>query len=165
MSQTATETAPPPNTVTLQNGQTITFNSNTSISTDEIPIIDVAGIYSSELCDRVAVAEQVREAAHRIGFFYVVNHGVDPAVADTAFEYAKRFFDLPEERKMEVYTGKVPGEYVGYHPMEHYNRNGWKRKGEFVLTVLYCTITSLQVVSCIAITMLPFLSLPERSIS
>ena len=24
---------------------------------------------------------------------------------------------------MEVFTGKVPGEYVGFHPMEHYNRN------------------------------------------
>lgn len=43
---------------------------------------------------------------------------------------AKRFFELPEEKKMEVFTGLVPNEYVGYHPMECYNRNGWKRQGQ-----------------------------------
>jgi hypothetical protein len=31
---------------------------------------------------------------------------------------------------MEVYTGLVPDEYVGYHPMEHYNRGGRKKQGE-----------------------------------
>lgn len=27
---------------------------------------------------------------------------------------------------MEVWTGLLPDEYAGYHPMEAYNRNGWK---------------------------------------
>ena len=31
---------------------------------------------------------------------------------------------------MEVFTGLVPNEYVGYHPMKCYNRNGWKRQGD-----------------------------------
>lgn len=31
-------------------------------------------MYSGKLEDRQAVARQVREAAHNIGFFYVVNH-------------------------------------------------------------------------------------------
>jgi hypothetical protein len=30
---------------------------------------------------------------------------------------------------MEVFTGLVPNEYVGYHPMKCYNRNGWKHQG------------------------------------
>lgn len=30
---------------------------------------------------------------------------------------------------MEVFTGLVPNEYVGFHPMECYNRNGWKQQG------------------------------------
>jgi hypothetical protein len=42
---------------------------------------------------------------------------------------AKKFFALPEEKKMEVFTGLVPNEYVGFHPMECYNRNGWKHQG------------------------------------
>jgi len=36
---------------------------------------------------------------------------------------------LPEEDKMEVVVGTVPGEYVGFHPMEHYNRNRLKHRG------------------------------------
>lgn len=56
--------------------------------------------------------------------------GIDPKYADETIAQAKRFFSLPEEKKMEVFTGLVPNEYVGYHPMECYNRNGWKRQGK-----------------------------------
>lgn len=49
-----------------------------------------------------------------------------------AMEQAKRFFALPEEKKMEVFTGLVPNEYVGFHPMECYNRNGWKHQGTYI---------------------------------
>lgn len=31
---------------------------------------------------------------------------------------------------MEVWTGLLPKEYAGYHPMEAYNRNGWKHQGK-----------------------------------
>ncbi|KAJ0333443.1 hypothetical protein COL5a_001150 [Colletotrichum fioriniae] len=41
---------------------------------------------------------------------------------------AKRYFALPDEKKMQVFTGLVPNEYVGFHPMECYNRNGWKHQ-------------------------------------
>lgn len=65
------------------------------------------------------------------------NHrqGVDMSYADEAMKQAKRFFALPEEKKMEVFTGLVPNEYVGFHPLEHYNRNGWKHRG---LSELMC---------------------------
>lgn len=33
---------------------------------------------------------------------------------------------------MEVWTGKLPTEYAGYHPMAAYNRNGWKYHGNFI---------------------------------
>ncbi|KAH7062600.1 putative isopenicillin N synthetase [Macrophomina phaseolina] len=129
MAQTQTETQPL-RTVRLQNGQVCHFESNESVeaAADELPIIDISGIYSEKLEDRQAVAEKVREAAHRIGFFYIVGHGIDPAFAEQAFEQAKRFFALDEETKMEVYTGKVPNEFVGYHPMKHYNRNSLAQK-------------------------------------
>lgn len=71
--ETKTE-AEDPLVIRLQNGQTLHVESNEAIDADEIPIINVAGIYSDKLEDRQAVAEKVREAAHRIGFFYVVNH-------------------------------------------------------------------------------------------
>jgi len=117
MSNTVTEAASqPPLNVTLQNGQKIFFHSDRSIEADEIPIIDISGIYSSDVADRKAVAEKIREAAHRIGFFYIVNHGIDPKYAEHTFEQAKRFFAQPDEKKMEVCTDLVE-EYFGYFPM------------------------------------------------
>lgn len=150
---------PDQRTITLHNGQVITFSSDVSTSLETIPIIDAARIWSDDLQDRKAVAEEVREASRNIGFFYLKNHvdnlspstlqikdtlkclscsadcmsnlqGIDSKYAEATFAQAKRFFALPEEKKMEVYTGLVPGDYAGYHPMECYNRNGSKHRGE-----------------------------------
>jgi hypothetical protein len=75
MSQTATATQPAdPLTIKLQNGQVFRVESNESVEAEVIPIIDVSGMFSEKLEDRKAVAERIREACHRIGFFYVVNH-------------------------------------------------------------------------------------------
>ncbi|KAJ4290888.1 hypothetical protein N0V90_010084 [Kalmusia sp. IMI 367209] len=128
MSTTILETAQlPALNLTLQNGQKIHFHSDTSLEADEIPVIDINGIYSERIEDRKAVAEKIREAAHRIGFFYIINHGIEPKHAENTFEQAKRFFAQPEEKKMEVCTDFVT-EYFGYFPMARYNRNGKKEK-------------------------------------
>jgi hypothetical protein len=100
----------------LQNGEKIFFHSDTSIEADEIPVIDIEGIYSDDINERKAVAEKIREAAHRIGFFYIVNHRIDPTYSEHTFEQAKRFFAQSEEKKMEVCTDLV-AEYFGYFPM------------------------------------------------
>jgi hypothetical protein len=63
-----------PSTITLQNGMTYVSRSNVSKEPEQVPIINVAGIYSSKLEDRQAVADQIREAATKIGFFYAINH-------------------------------------------------------------------------------------------
>ncbi|KAL6413045.1 2OG-Fe(II) oxygenase superfamily protein [Ilyonectria robusta] len=121
----------PTNTVTtvkLHNGTTFSFESNVSMELDLIPVIDASRIWSKNSEDRQAVADEIRDASTKIGFFYLINHGIDPKYADETIAQAKRFFSLPEEKKMEVFTGLVPNEYVGYHPMECYNRNGWKRQ-------------------------------------
>lgn len=126
---TTTETAPPlpPLQLTLQNGQKVYYHSDISIETDEIPVIDISGIFSDDLAGRQAVAEDIREAAHRIGFFYITNHGIDPGYAQRTFEQAQRFFAQPEPAKMRVCTDLVD-DYFGYFPMARYNRNGKKQK-------------------------------------
>jgi hypothetical protein len=102
-----TVSSQPPLNLTLGNGQKIYFHSDESIEADEIPVIDISGVFSNELADRKAVAEQIREAAHRIGFFYIVGHGVEQHFVDQTFAEAKRFFDLSEERKLEFTTDLV----------------------------------------------------------
>lgn len=63
-----------PTVVTLQNGQTFSFTSNIATDLDIIPVIDGSRIWSESLKDRQAVAEEIREASRKIGFFYLVNH-------------------------------------------------------------------------------------------
>lgn len=52
-------------------------------------------------------------------------------LAENVLDQAKSFFALPTEKKMEVCTELIPDEYCGYHPMQHYNPNGWKKRGVF----------------------------------
>ncbi|EPQ53888.1 isopenicillin N synthetase [Gloeophyllum trabeum ATCC 11539] len=112
MSQTSTiESNATVSTLQLQNGQIVSYKSNVAKDTGEIPIIDISGIFSKDIEDRKAVAEQVREAASRIGFFYAVNHGIEGRYKEDTFEQARRFFALPMEEKMSVWTGLVPNEY------------------------------------------------------
>jgi len=47
---------------------------------EEIPIIDLAPLYSPELEVRKALAVEVRSAAVNNGFFYIRNHGIDEKV-------------------------------------------------------------------------------------
>lgn len=49
------------------------------------------------------------------GFFYLVNHGVDPALLDEAFAQSKKFFSLPLEEKEKVLHDK---NHRGYTPFE-----------------------------------------------
>lgn len=74
MSATAIISDSKAKTVTLHNGQVFSFNSNISTSLEKIPVIDASGIWSNKVEDRVAVAENVREASKNIGFFYLINH-------------------------------------------------------------------------------------------
>jgi len=55
--------------------------------------------------------------------------GIDMDLAADVITAAKSFFDLPKEKKLEVCTDLMPREYCGYHPMQHYNPNGWKKRG------------------------------------
>lgn len=81
----------------------------------EIPIIDVSGIFSSELSDRQHVARQIRDAATNIGFFYIRNHGVDQTAVTNAYEAALAFFRQPMEAKLRANSSQSAF-YNGYKP-------------------------------------------------
>jgi hypothetical protein len=74
MSQTTTATQEMPRIVTLDTGAQYKVNSNQATTLEKIPVIDVARIFSDKVEDRQAVADEVRDAAKNIGFFYMVNH-------------------------------------------------------------------------------------------
>lgn len=62
--------------------------------------------------------------------------GVDLSLAKDVFEEAQRFFARPMKEKMQVCTDLMPEEFCGYHPMERYNWEGTKHKGEFQIALL-----------------------------
>lgn len=64
-----------------------------------IPVIDLADALAPGSRRSLAVARQLREAATTSGFFYVRNHGVDPAMVASQFALAKALLELPAERR------------------------------------------------------------------
>jgi len=47
-------------------------------------------------------ADQLRDICHHVGFFRIVDHGVDPAFLDDYFAVLRAFFALPEQTKAGI---------------------------------------------------------------
>ncbi len=76
----------------------------TVIAPEEIPVIDAGALAGDDPAAIAAAGAKMREAAERIGFFYVANHGVPEATVARAFAASKAFFAMPEadKRKAEI---------------------------------------------------------------
>lgn len=65
-----------------------------------LPVLDLARYASS--AERDAFLADLRHAARDIGFFYLINHGVDDALQNAVQREARRFFALTEAQKEQV---------------------------------------------------------------
>nr|WP_035304809.1 2-oxoglutarate and iron-dependent oxygenase domain-containing protein [Actinokineospora inagensis] len=63
--------------------------------------------------DRDAFLADLRRAAHEVGFFYVVGHGVPPELTGGILDVAKEFFALPVERRLAIENVNSP-QFRGY---------------------------------------------------
>jgi len=63
----------------------------------EIPIVDLSAVDGD-----AALVDEIREICHEIGFFVVVDHGVDPALVGATFDMMRAFFALPEADKLRI---------------------------------------------------------------
>ena len=88
----------------------------------EIPVIDFAAMQGNDLAAKRKVAAQLREAATKIGFFYIKNHGVPAGVIQALFDAGPEFFALPLEEKMKTHV-KLSTNNSGYTPMLEENVN------------------------------------------
>lgn len=77
----------------------------TSKTFTEIPVVDISGLYSDSIEDRLSVAEQMGKAARDVGFLYVVGHGVPANKIANLRNAAKHFFAQSEAEKMKYYIG------------------------------------------------------------
>jgi isopenicillin N synthase-like dioxygenase len=67
-----------------------------------VPIVDLQGLTSHSTSQRIELSKQLNTICHEIGFFYIVNHGIEPALCDKFRRMQKRFFELPELQKQKL---------------------------------------------------------------
>jgi isopenicillin N synthase-like dioxygenase len=68
----------------------------------DVPIIDIRPLLAGEPGALDSVAQQFRDACTDIGFFFIVNHGLDPALVERSFEASRELFALPADAKRAV---------------------------------------------------------------
>eukprot|EP00262_Sarcandra_glabra_P017927 TRINITY_DN6281_c0_g1_i1.p1 TRINITY_DN6281_c0_g1~~TRINITY_DN6281_c0_g1_i1.p1 ORF type:complete len:368 (+),score=32.48 TRINITY_DN6281_c0_g1_i1:247-1350(+) len=66
-----------------------------------IPIVDLSGVNSDI---RPEIVKQIRDATRTGGFFQVINHGIPPAVLDSAIAGVKDFNQQPPEIRSQHYN-------------------------------------------------------------
>jgi isopenicillin N synthase-like dioxygenase len=80
-----------------------------------LPVVDIAGLYSSDVSARAAVGARLADAARNCGFFYITGHPLPKALMDGLIAQAKAFFALPLEEKLRSYIGNSCS-HKGYVP-------------------------------------------------
>ncbi|KAI0906398.1 hypothetical protein F4823DRAFT_631510 [Ustulina deusta] len=63
------------------------------------------------------LATQLFDAIQKIGFFYIINFGLDQEQVDQQFAIGKEVFQLPTEEKLKYRADLENGGYNGYKPL------------------------------------------------
>ncbi len=79
---------------------------------DEIPVVDITGI-GGDADTVTCIGRELVETARRVGFFYIINHQVDPAARSAAFEASKRFFTSPQSVKESISVNQNQRGWLG----------------------------------------------------
>ncbi len=85
------------------------------INFDALPIIDIRGLFSDDLADRLAVAEELGRASRDVGFFYVRGHGIAADRIAGLRAATNSLFDHDLDWKLRYHIGLGRG-HKGYVP-------------------------------------------------
>jgi isopenicillin N synthase-like dioxygenase len=81
-----------------------------------LPVIDVSRLGGDER-DRARVAAEIGAACRDLGFFYAVGHWISADTLSALDCASRRFFALPEARKMEIAMARGGRAWRGYFPV------------------------------------------------
>lgn len=84
----------------------------TETQKDLVPVLDLGAFLAHEPGALAATASQLRDALERIGFFFVINHGVPWSLVEDTFAAAARFHALDDEVKATIPFGGDRGGYL-----------------------------------------------------
>lgn len=87
--------------------------------TTPLPLIDISRFRGPGRDEFLA---ELRHAAHEVGFFYVVGHGVPERLTTGIFEVARKFFGLPIEQRLAI-------ENINSPQFRGYTRTGYEYTG------------------------------------
>ncbi len=76
------------------------------MSFSSIPVLDLSLARNEDT--KPAFLESLRSALLDVGFLYIKNTGIDDALIQDVIEQGKAFFDLPDEKKLEIQMKKKP---------------------------------------------------------
>ncbi|OAA59660.1 Oxoglutarate/iron-dependent oxygenase [Niveomyces insectorum RCEF 264] len=101
---------------------------------EELPIIDISGSFSDDFDVRLKVAKDIANACEKVGFFYIVNHGISQELLDGTMGAARKYFEKPLDEKMKEHIYKSK-DLRGYEPVHGANvdpRTKGDRKESFL---------------------------------
>lgn len=106
----------------------------------EIPVLDVGPYFAGEAGALEALAAKVRHIQENIGFWMMINHGLDLAALERVYEGMKAFFALPMETKLkyrinDLSLGYIPPKSTIY-VSSRINKNTKKDLNETLTTAL-----------------------------
>lgn len=88
-----------------------------TIDEANLPVIDLGGLRTGDATDTATVAKALGDAARTSGFFYITNHGVDPALIKGVFDASREFHEKSRSFKMKYWSGFTT-HHRGYVPLE-----------------------------------------------
>jgi isopenicillin N synthase-like dioxygenase len=87
-----------------------------STPTDALPIIDMATYRAGDPKARARLIADIADNSRRLGFFYLINHGVPDTLLTAQLDWSRRFFDLPDAEKAALDFRNLPVRR-GYEPI------------------------------------------------
>ncbi|MDA0219928.1 MAG: 2-oxoglutarate and iron-dependent oxygenase domain-containing protein, partial [Proteobacteria bacterium] len=84
-----------------------------ALTPEEIPTIDLGPLLAGAPGALERTAEAIMAASRGLGFYYIVNHGIAPAVIDAAFAASRAFFLSPVAAKEEIAVNEINRGWMG----------------------------------------------------
>ncbi|EXJ53651.1 uncharacterized protein A1O5_13102 [Cladophialophora psammophila CBS 110553] len=84
------------------------------MSFSSVPILDLS--LARDPATKAQFLVDLRHALLEVGFLYIKNTGIPPALVDEVITLGKSFFDLPEEKKLEIEMKNAPS-FLGYNKL------------------------------------------------
>lgn len=84
---------------------------------ERLPVINVAPLMRDDADGARRTAAQIGAACRDLGFFYATDHGVSLQTLAALNDASRRFFALPEVRKMEIAMARGGRAWRGYFPV------------------------------------------------